>query len=101
MTKKKVDINTDIEKLVSWLKVIRRYSVVIFLVFIVALYGFLMLRISSLSSGQPSQEAVSSQVQAAQIPHIDQSIVNQLQTLQDNSVNVQALFNQARSNPFQ
>ena len=77
------------------------YSLLAFLVFVALLYGFVFLRINNLSSAQPTADAVSSQVKAAQLPHIDQTVVNQLQSLQDNSVSVQALFNQARSNPFQ
>jgi hypothetical protein len=60
-----------------------------------------LLRINTLGSTQPSSDAVTSQVQAARIPHIDQSVVRQLQSLQDNSVSVKSLFNQARANPFQ
>lgn len=101
MSKEKLDLSITLEKLGSRFSGLRRYIFVIFMVFILGLYGFLFLRISALSNAQPSPAAVSSQVQAAQIPHIDQSVVNQLQSLQDNSVNVQALFNQARSNPFQ
>ncbi len=77
------------------------YRFFIFLIFVALLYGFVLLQINNLSGAEPSSEAVSSQVQAAQIPHIDQSVIQQLQSLQNNSVSVQALFNQARSNPFQ
>jgi hypothetical protein len=101
MSKQKLDLRTLLENFLGWLQVVRRYGLVIFIVFVASLYGFLMYRISTLGSTQPSADAVSSQVQAARIPHIDQSVVNQLQSLQNNSVNVQALFNQARSNPFQ
>lgn len=83
------------------LEVFQRYSWLIFIVFVVGLYGTVMLRIQQLSHQQPSSDAVSSQVTAAQTPHIDQSVVKQLQSLQDNSVSVQALFDEARSNPFQ
>jgi len=79
----------------------RRYGLVLFLVFVALIYGFVLLRINSLTNAQPSADAVSSQVKAARIPHIDQSVVQQLQSLQDNSVSVKSLFNQARDNPFQ
>ena len=65
------------------------------------LYGFVLLRINSLSNAQPSPESVTSQVKAARVPRIEQSVVNQLESLHDNSVNVQTLFNETRSNPFQ
>lgn len=90
-----------IDKLVSKLNIIKKYGYVIFVVFVISLYGFLLLSVNSLSNAQPLAEDVTNQINAAAIPHIDQSVVKQLQSLQDNSVNVQSLFDQARSNPFQ
>lgn len=80
---------------------LKRYSIVFFLIFVAILYGMVLLHINSLNTQQPSDQAVSSQVKAANVPHIDQSIVQQIQSLQDNSVSVQSLFDQARNNPFQ
>jgi len=99
--KDKPSLKDGLEKLTLVLRRVRRYSVLIFIIFIVLLYGFVVTRINNLSTAQPSPDAVSSQVKAARLPHIDQSVVQQLQTLQDNSVNVQTLFSQARNNPFQ
>jgi hypothetical protein len=77
------------------------YRLPAFLLFVALLYVFLLLHISSLSNTQPSESTVSSQVKAARLPRIDQSVIKQLQSLQDNSVSVRSLFNQARNNPFQ
>lgn len=101
MNKAKLSVQASVNKLRVLANVFRRYAFIIFVVFVAFLYGFLAYRINSLGNVQPSSNAVNSQVNAAQIPHIDQSVVKQLQSLQDNSVNVQTLFNQARSNPFQ
>jgi hypothetical protein len=60
-----------------------------------------LLKINSLSNVQPSSTVVTSQVKTVAIPQIDPTVVKQIQNLQDNSVSVQALFNQARTNPFQ
>lgn len=97
---------TDITSLIDKLKGINiaklgRYALLSFILFVAALYGFVLFRINSLSNLQPSNQDVSSKVKAAQVPHIDQAIVSQLKSLQDNSVSVQTLFDQARSNPFQ
>lgn len=89
------------EQLSEWQHKIQRYSLPIFLVFVGMIYLFVLFRIQSLSNAQPSEIEIQQQVQAAKIPHIDKAVVQQLQSLQDNSVNVQALFDQARSNPFQ
>jgi hypothetical protein len=79
----------------------RRFSVVMFLGLVAILYGFVFLRVNTLNGTEPSQASIDEQVQAAQVPHIDESTVRQLESLQNNSVNVQALFNEARSNPFE
>jgi len=99
--KKKLNLRDIIDLVAAKLLVLRRYSLIIFIVFVASLYGFLVFRISTLSNAQPSQDAVSSQVKKAKVPHIDESVVKQLQSLEDNSVNVKTLFNQARNNPFQ
>lgn len=90
-----------LDKLSGLVGTARRYSLIIFIIFVTCLYGFILLRVNSLSHAQPLADDVSKQIQAAAIPHIDQAVVKQLQSLQDNSVSVQSLFNQARSNPFQ
>ena len=99
--KQKFDPKASLDKAMALLLVLKRYSLVIFLAFVAALYGFLLFRISGLSGQQPTQDAISSQVKAAAIPHIDQAVIDQLQSLKDNSVNVQALFPNDRNNPFQ
>jgi len=100
---KKPDLKTVglVEKGVAILQRVRRYSLLLFLAFVIVVYGFVLLRINNLSNAQPSEDAINSQVKAASIPHIDPDIVEQLQSLQDNSVSVKTLFNQARKNPFQ
>ena len=100
---KKLTFNRQIilDTVISWLAILKRYSFTLFIVFVVCLYGFLLFRVNSLGNAQPMTADVNKQVNAAAIPHIDQAVVKQLQSLQDNSVNVQSLFDQARSNPFQ
>lgn len=88
-------------KLLADSEKLRKYSLLAFIVLVGIIYAFLIFRINSLSGQEPSEAAITQQVKAAQIPQIDKSVVKQLESLQDNSVNVQTLFNQARSNPFQ
>jgi hypothetical protein len=79
---------------------LRRYSIVLFIVFVACVYGLVIWRINTLLTAQPSPEAISSQVKANSIPRVDPSVVKQLKELRDNSVNVRALFDQGRNNPF-
>lgn len=95
----KLNIKDIPAKLMELLGKLNRYAVVLFLLLVALVYGFLMMRIQSLQNVQPSNTPVRGTVVAT--PHIDQSVVDQLQQLQDNSVSVKSLFDQARSNPFQ
>lgn len=85
----------------AWLNKARRYSLPIFVGVVLLIYGVLLLQIHRLTTIQPTPDQITSQVKATHTPRIDPAVVRQLQSLQDNSVNVQALFNQARNNPFQ
>ena len=89
------------EKLSDALPKIKHYLPILFGVLILGLYGFLLLRINTLSTAEPSVTDLTTQQQTASIPHVDPAVVKQLQSLQDNSTSVQSLFNQARDNPFE
>lgn len=101
MNQEKAQLQKLTGRLSELLPVARRYALAGFIVFVVLVYGIVLLRLNSLNNQQPTEDQVTSQVKAARIPHIDQSVVQQLQSLQDHSVNVQTLFDQARNNPFQ
>lgn len=100
MNANKLDLKLLTAKASLGIEKARRFSLPGFVILVVLLYGFVLFRINTLSNAQPSSDSVTSQVRAARVPHIDQAVVKQLESLHDNSVNVQTLFNEARSNPF-
>jgi len=83
------------------LRQLNRYKVIVFVIIVAGVYAYILLQINSLSNAQPSAAQVSAQTSPIKSAHIDKTVVTQLQRLQDNSVNVQALFDTARNNPFQ
>ena len=89
------------EKLTDLIKWLRRYKIYLFIGFVVIVYVFIIFKGNQLSNATPSATAIAKQTQSVNYPHIDQSTINKINQLQDNSVNVQSLFNQARQNPFQ
>ena len=80
---------------------LKRFKVLLFVIIVAGVYGYVLLQITPLSSAQPTAEQINTQTKPIKTAHIDKAIVRQLQQLQDNSVTVQALFNNARDNPFQ
>ena len=99
--KKDVSIKQSLAGVGKAIKRLQQYNLILFMALLAVVYGFILFRITTLSNQQPSPAAVDSQVKRANVPKIDQVIVQQLQSLQDNSVSVQGLFEEARNNPFE
>lgn len=94
-----LDLKRIGEHLGSTLRKLGRYRALIFFLLVASLYGFILWRINVYSNVSPDPNLENAQI-AAQ-PHISQTTVQKLQDLQNNSVSVQSLFNEARQNPFQ
>ena len=77
-----------------------RLRIVLFLFVLILLYAFIAWRLQTLVSADPDPGAVALQSKTTAQPSIDQALVDKIKKLEDNSVNVQTLFNNARQNPF-
>ena len=94
-----IDISALPQLFTQFMGRVSRYRVVLFIVFVASIYGFITYQIFVLSNVSPSASDVDSEVTSL-TPHIDLTVVRQLESLKDNSVNVQTLFDEARENPF-
>lgn len=96
-------ITTDSLKrpIMQMLRVVNRYRGITFFILLAILYGFIVWRINVLSTAPPSEADVkSAELTAAPSPKIDEASARAINNLKDNSVRVQALFEDARNNPF-
>lgn len=97
------DINLNLSDLPAKLSGLSRkvgaYKVFIFFLAVAALYGFIVFRINTFNNTPASTSEETAQ--AVPQPHIDPATIAKIQSLQDNSVSVQSLFDSARQNPFQ
>ena len=94
------DLKALPEKLLQIAETSKQYLPLLFLLLLLAIYGFLFLQVRTLNAQEPSAADVTAKSRTASVPHIDQKVLDQVQSLQDNSVSVQTLFVDARSNPF-
>lgn len=76
-----------------------QYRILLFFVLLAGVYSIILLRINTLSQAQPSASEVTVQTTQKSLK-VDPTVVEKIQQLQDNSVSVQSLFDQARQNPF-
>lgn len=100
MKGKNIDLKAIGPQLVNALQKTSQYAALLFFLLVASVYGFVLLRINTLSSLQPTAESIVSQEKTTSIQKVDPKVVKQLETMKDNSVNVQTLFQQARDNPF-
>lgn len=77
-----------------------QYRVFILFLVISGLYGFIIWRINVLAVATPTQAEVQTAQQENSTPRINQTVVEKMMSLKDNSVRVQTLFEDARNNPF-
>jgi hypothetical protein len=66
---------------------------------VLAIYIFVVFKISSLSKAEPTPDQVSSN--ATLIPRVNQKAVDQIQSLENSNTDIHSLFEHARNNPFQ
>jgi hypothetical protein len=95
-----LDLDTIKSKLAPILHRLQQYMVLIFILGFLGIYGFLIFRINILAGSEPSDEAVAEKLNTVQRPRVDQQAVDKIDQLQAQNIEVQTLFNQARSNPF-
>lgn len=95
-----IETSTITKQLTAALAKGKRYAVFSVIIAFLLLYSFLVYEINSLITAQPSDEALLEQMQTVQRPRVDQSALNAIQQLQDQNVQVQSIFDDARNNPF-
>ena len=102
--KKDLKINLDLKEtpklLLSYVTKYRRYAVVIFIVSVVALYGFLILQINKGSQAEPAEDQVTQQLGTVKKLRVDESAVSKMKQLEDQNISVKSRFIDARNNPF-
>lgn len=101
MNKKAKQTKPSAKNLLLRLLVLKQYLYLILLLFFIVIYSLVLLKIRLYSNEQPSAIAISADMKTTSQPVINQHVVKQLESMQNNSVSVKALFNQTRQNPFQ
>lgn len=89
-----------LQKAIPALAYIKRYLVLGACVLLLGMYTFLVFKVNASIQAEPSEDAVIEKLKTVQRPRVDQNTLTKIQDLQDQSVQVQSLFDDARSNPF-
>ncbi len=95
-----INLKAIISKLLPVLDRIKKYGAFSVFIIVLGVYAFLILSIDRMSQVEPSEAAVQEKLQTVQVPKLDQATLNKINDLRDQNVQVKALFDQARNNPF-
>ena len=87
-------------KILPYIQIARKYLVLGTFLLFMCVYIALVIRINNLSSKEPSDAQVTSELKTVLRPKVDNDTLNRIQQLQDQNIEVKALFEHARQNPF-
>lgn len=80
---------------------LKNNAVFIFIILGLGIFGFLVFQIRTLSSQEPDDDLLLEKMGVNKPVRIDEDSVEIIKELQDANVEVKALFEQGRTNPFQ
>lgn len=89
------------ENLQKYLRMLNKFRVALFFIFVAIVYIYMFMQMNQAINQSPAANQVSQSIPPGTSLRIDPTIISQLESLSNNSVNVQTLFNQNRNNPFQ
>ncbi len=95
-----IDKDTLLTKLRPLISLSRRHAVLIGIIIFATLYGYIIIRVSTLANTTPAETEVTQKVDAVPHPKIDKETAKKIENLEDQNINVQAIFKEARENPF-
>ncbi len=97
--------NLDIKQLGSIIRSalsrMQGYATFIFIISILLIYAFLIVRISALSQATPNEDAIAEQSNTIKRLKLDETSIKKIEELESQNVGVQSIFETARDNPFQ
>ncbi len=95
-----LDLKTIPAKITPLINSIKEYSGFIIVLIVLLAYGFIIWQIRSYVIQTPSEAKVSEEVLKLNLPKVDEQAIQTIEQLEDNNIQVKALFENARQNPF-
>lgn len=96
----KLDKSSILNQLAGIIAFIKRFRFIIAFIVFSAMYGYVMTQVSSINQQQPSEKQITEKATAAPKTKVDEDLAEQITSLEDQNVQVQTIFNEARKNPF-
>lgn len=96
----KLDKATILNQLAGITTFAKRFRFIIAFIIFSTMYGYILLQVSSINQKQPSEKQIAEKTSTAPKTKVDEDLAEQITSLEDQNVQVQTIFNEARKNPF-
>lgn len=96
-----MNIKTIIAKLSPLKDLIVRFKIILFVLFVVGVFGYITLVISYYSNAEPTQDQIENKKLTVKLVKLDEKAIEKIKELQDKNISIESLFNNGRDNPFE
>ncbi len=96
----KLEVRSFPSKLKPLVGVMQHYIVFAYFIALLLIFGFFVFRINQYAQQEPADDAVQEKLQTVKRPRLDKDVVIKIEQLESQNIEVQSLFDKARSNPF-
>lgn len=90
----------DAKKYLKKLSVLKEHILFIFIILFAAMYGYVIYAATQNASREPKQADILEGYETVARPKLDEDVANQLLDLEEQNIEIKALFDEARNNPF-
>jgi hypothetical protein len=94
-------LKTILDKLLPIKNFLIRYTVLIFIICVVAIFCFMTLLIAHYANLEPTEFQVEDTKSSLRTIKLDDKAVQKINQLQGQNINIETLFNNGRANPFE
>jgi hypothetical protein len=96
-----MNIESLTPKLLNIKDYLSKHAVILFILLVVSVFGFMVIRIYLLSSAEPTSNQVDEKLSTYRIVKLDTKIVELFRSLEDRNISIESLFDNGRTNPFE
>lgn len=96
----KLDKAAILNKLAVVIMFVKRFRFVIAFAVFSSMYAYILMQVNTISQQRPSEVKIAEKATSSPKTRVDEELVEQIASLEEQNVQVRTIFNEARKNPF-
>jgi hypothetical protein len=96
----KLDKTYLLDKLAIATAFVKRFRFLLAFLVFSGMYGYIIMQVNAINTREPSAVQISEKATSAPRTKVDEELVEEITSLEEQNVQVKTIFNEARKNPF-